>query len=178
MKAAVARARPRTAEGAIVFTDLTGFSEFTALRGDEAALEMLAMNEELLLDAMHGRGRVVKNLGDGFLLWFPTTADAISVALDVQERIEASTFEEDMPLWLRIGINYGVPLMRGDDLVGHDVNVAARIVDLAQSGEVLVSEACTQHLNSDLPEVYFEELGPVVMKGIPEAVTLYRASRL
>jgi class 3 adenylate cyclase len=178
MRAATVKQKPPTAEGAVVFTDLTGFSEFTAIRGDEAALEMLALQEDLLQKAMRSRGRIVKNLGDGFLLWFPTVADAVDSALALQSLIDDLPGDDDMALWVRIGINYGRPILRGDDLIGHDVNVAARIVDLAQSGEVLVSEVCRQYLDHELPGVYFDEIGPVVMKGIPDAVTLYRAVRL
>ncbi len=178
MKTATPRAKAPAVEGAVVFTDLTGFSEFTAIRGDEAALEMLSLQEELIRDAIGSKGRVVKNLGDGFLLWFDNVGDAVVSALCLQEKIDELPFEDDMPMWVRIGINYGRPLLRGDDLIGHDVNVAARIVDLAQSGEVLVSQACTEKLTSELDDVYFDEVGPVVMKGIPDAVTLYRAVRL
>jgi class 3 adenylate cyclase len=178
MRATASRVKAPAVEGAVVFTDLTGFSEFTAIRGDEAALEMLSLQEDLLREAIGSRGRVVKNLGDGFLLWFDQVSDAVDSALCLQEKIDDLPFEEDMPMWVRIGINYGRPLQHGDDLVGHDVNVAARIVDLAQSGEVLVSQACTEKLSGELDGVYFDEVGPVVMKGIPDAVTLYRAVRL
>ena len=44
-----------------------------------------------------------------------------------------------MPLWVRAGLHWGRPSSRGDDLVGHDVNVAARIVDVAAPGELLCS---------------------------------------
>ena len=178
MTAGATKVKAPTAEGAVVFTDLTGFSEFTAIRGDEAALEMLTLQERLLREAMESRGRIVKNLGDGFLLWFPSVVDAVDAALKLQEKIDELPAEDsDMPMWVRIGINYGRPILHGDDLIGHDVNVAARIVDFAQSGEVLVSQACTENLAAGLTDVYFDEVGPVVMKGIPDAVTLYRAVR-
>jgi class 3 adenylate cyclase len=56
------------------------------------------------------------------------------------------------------------------------VNVAARIVNVAGPGEVVVSEAAVNALGP-LPGIDFEELGPVMMKGIPEPVRLYRATR-
>ena len=65
---------------------------------------------------------------------------------------------------------------RGHDLVGHDVNVAARIVDVAGPGEVLVSDATRSAAEGLVPQVCFEELGPVVMKGIPQPIRLWRAS--
>ena len=168
----------QTVEGAIAFTDLSGFTEFTALRGDEAAVALLDAQEETIKETMGDRGRIVKNLGDGFFLWFLDPCDAVDTALKVQEKFEEQSADDDLPLWVRIGVHYGKPLRRGDDLIGHDVNVAARIVDLAQPGEVLVSEACTDAMKNDMPGVLFEEVGPVVMKGIPESITLYQAMRV
>ncbi len=178
MTTATATAPTRTADGAIAFTDLTGFSEFTAISGDEAALELLSAQERMIREALGRRGRIVKNLGDGFLLWFRDPCAAVETSLALQEVFEEQSFEHDMPLWVRIGIHYGRPLRHGRDIVGHDVNVAARIVDLAQTGEVLISQACIEAMHRALPGVYFDEVGPAVMKGIPDAVTLYRAVRV
>jgi len=167
----------RTVEGAIAFTDLSGFTEFCALKGDEATVWLLSAYEGALRDGIGNRGRIVKALGDGFLVWFGDVCDAVERCLFLQQRFEQMTFEEDFPLWVRMGVHYGRPIAHGEDLVGHDVNVAARIVDLAAPGEVLVSQACTDIIDCRLENVGFEEVGPVVMKGIPEAVTLYRAIR-
>ena len=82
-----------------------------------------------------------------------------------------------MPLGVRIGMHSGRQTRRGDDLVGHDVNVAARVVDVAGPSEVLLSEATMAKIDDRLPDVSFEELGPVVMKGIPEPMRLFRAHR-
>lgn len=169
----------RTVPGAVAFTDLSGFTEFTALRGDEAAVELISLHEQVVRNEIRPRGgRVVKSLGDGFMLWFAEACDAVQSAMNLQETFEEMSFEDDFPLWVRIGIHFGSPIRHRRDLVGHDVNLAARIVDLAAPGEVLVSQACTDNMSSRLEGVYFEEVGPVVMKGIPEAVTLYRVVRL
>ena len=69
------------------------------------------------------------------------------------------------------------PVVFGDDLIGHDVNVAARIVGVADSGEVLASEASVRGADGGLPDVEFKRLGPVVMKGIPMPINLFRAER-
>ncbi|MCH7953380.1 MAG: adenylate/guanylate cyclase domain-containing protein [Chloroflexi bacterium] len=166
-----------TREGTIVFTDLSGFTEFTALRGDAAALSLLDLQERLVLEEMGDSGRIVKNLGDGMMLWFDEALDAVQVSIALQERFEEASGEDDEPLWVRIGIHFGRPVLRGSDFIGHDVNVAARIVDLAAPGEVLVSEACTAQIEAPLDGVVFEEIGPTIMKGIPEPVPLYRVMR-
>lgn len=168
----------RTVEGAIAFTDIVGFTEFTALQGDEAALDLLARQDRVVQDTITGQGRVVKNLGDGLMLWFDDPCAGIRVSLALQERFEQESMTEDLPLWVRIGVHFGRPVRRGDDLIGHDVNVAARIAALAAPGEVLVSEACTGRVADQVPEVHFEEVGPTMMKGIPEPIALYRATIL
>lgn len=176
MTPAQATAAVHTAEGAIVFTDLAGFTEFTAVRGDEAALELLSIQERLIRLEMGEHGRVVKELGDGLMLWFDDPFQAVCCSLAFQEEFERRSSVEDLPLWVRIGIHFGHPARRGEDLVGHDVNVAARIVDLAAPGEVLVSEAAADRVKGTA-DVAFEEVGPVMMKGIPEPVAIYRAVR-
>lgn len=168
----------RTVEGAIAFTDLSGFTEFTALRGDESALQLLSSYERTLRQQIGRRGRVVKALGDGFMLWFGSACDAVESALAMMAAFEEMSFEDEFPLWVRIGVHFGKPIAHGRDLVGHDVNVASRIVNLAAPGEVLVSQACADEMNRSLEGVDFEEVGPVVMKGIPEAITLFRVIRV
>lgn len=164
--------------GVIAFTDLAGFTEFTDERGDEAALRLLAAQDRLTGDALRGRGRIIKNLGDGLMLWFDDPCTAVDSTLDLQERFEEeSAVDEDLPLWVRIGMHYGRPTPRGDDIFGRDVNVAHRIVELAAPGEVLVSEALKQQVAEGLPDVVFDEIGPTLMKGIREPVPLYRALR-
>ena len=165
----------RAVEGAIVFTDLAGFTEFTAVRGDDAALALLSLQERLVRHEMGDSGRIVKNLGDGLMLWFDDACDAVRTALGLQESFEESASDDEFPLWVRIGVHYGRCARRGRDLIGHDVNVAARIVELAAPGEVLVSESATERAREALPEVVFEEVGPTLMRGIPNPVGLFRA---
>jgi class 3 adenylate cyclase len=162
--------------GAIVFTDLVGFTEFTALSGDDAALELLSAQDRLVDAVLPPRARVVKELGDGLLLYFADSAEAVQTGLDLQRAFEAESESTGLPLWIRVGMHAGAARERGQDLVGHDVNVAARIVDVAGAGEVLVSDAVRVDAQPRVPDVEFAELGPVVMKGIPDPIRLWRAS--
>lgn len=164
-------------QGAIVFTDLVGFTEFTALAGDEAALALLAAQDRVVSETLPKDAWVVKELGDGLLLFFPDSVAAVLTGLALQESLDAESDATGLPLWIRIGLHAGHARRRGDDLVGHDVNVAARIVDQAGPGEVLVSEPARAEVDDRVPGVSFDELGPVVMKGIPEPIRLWRVSR-
>jgi class 3 adenylate cyclase len=169
-------APPQVVVGAVVFTDIVGFTEYTAIEGDERALELLTVQEQLVQAALPQGARVVKELGDGLLLWFPDACDAVTSALALQARFEAESSRLFVPLWVRMGMHWGHQTRRRDDLVGHDVNVASRIVNVAAPGEVLVSEATVAAVGDRETGARFEEIGPVVMKGLPEPVRLFRAT--
>ena len=164
----------RSTEGTVVFTDIVGFTEFTALRGDDEANALLSKQERLVRSVLPPKARIVKELGDGLLLWFEDASEALTTTLRLQQLYEESA-DSDMPLWVRAGVHSGRQTYRGDDLIGHDVNVASRVADVAGPAEVLISDATLQAIGDKLPDVEFDELGPVVMKGLPEPMRLYRA---
>jgi class 3 adenylate cyclase len=168
--------RSEVIEGTVVFTDIVGFTEFTALQGDEGAMQLLSVQERLVRGVLPPESRIVKELGDGLLLWFDDACAAVRTSLRLQERFEHESSNSELPLWVRCGMHTGRQTRRGTDLIGHDVNIAARVVDVAGPGEVLLSEATQRRVEGGLPDVWFDELGPVVMKGIPEPVRLYRAT--
>jgi adenylate cyclase len=169
---------PEKVQGAIAFTDLVGFTEFTATRGDQEALAVLGAQDAIVRTALPDGARVVKELGDGLLLFFPDSSVAISACLAILDGFEVAADVDTMPLWVRAGLHWGRPSSRGDDLVGHDVNVAARIVDVAAPGELLCSGSMLAEVSGgDRHAVEFVELGPVMMKGIPDPIDLYRVER-
>jgi adenylate cyclase len=162
--------------GAIAFTDIVGFTEFTAVQGDTEAIALLDRQEQLVRAALPSGSRIVKELGDGLLLWLPEAYPALVTALELLDRFGEAA--QPSALWVRIGMHWGCPAPRGDDLVGHDVNLAARIVDVAGPGELLLSATVRDALDAAAAAALrFDELGPVVMRGIPDPVRLYRASR-
>jgi adenylate cyclase len=159
--------------GAIVFTDIVGFTQLTDERGDDVALALLERQEQMVRAALPDCSRVVKELGDGLLLWFDSPREAIDTCLRLQAEFDRSG-DDDVPLWVRIGMHWGCPRRRGDDIVGRDVNLAARIVELAGPGDVLCSEA-TVNEAGDMGGIVFEPLGPVFVRGIAEPVPIVRA---
>ena len=166
----------KTAEGTIVFTDIVGFTEFTATRGDAEALQLLAIQDRLVQSALPEGARLVKELGDGLLLFYPEPAGALRSVFALHRGFEDESTATGLALWIRVGMHHGTALQRGADLIGHDVNVASRIADVAAPGEVLVSDAIRAGVDPSAAHVCFTELGPVVMKGIPEPIRLWRAT--
>jgi adenylate cyclase len=120
---------------AIVFTDLEGFTPYTASAGDDAATTLLAEHHLAVGPVVRSRGgRVVKRLGDGLMLSFGDPAAAVHCAVELLDTAPA-------PLRLRAGVHCGDVVVTRDDIIGHTVNVAARVTEAAAGGEVLVTEA-------------------------------------
>lgn len=123
---------PRT----FCFADLTGFTNFTAEQGDDAAANLLSAFRSVVRDVASARGvRVAKWLGDGLMVVAVEQSDAVAFALDLERRAQ----ECCTPLALRIGIASGYALLfEGDDYIGSAVNLAARLCDAAGPNEVLL----------------------------------------
>ena len=163
-----------TAHGAFAFCDLAGFTAFTAERGDDAALELVTAFGSHVVDRLPADARIVNRVGDGLLLHFEEPAGAVSTLLALTDRC-AEVATPASPLWVRTGVHVGEARRLGDDLIGHDINVAARIGELAGAGEVIASESARSA--DPAVDVCFEALGPAFVKGIRDPLALYRASR-
>ncbi len=136
-------------ELALVFTDLVGFSSWALQAGDAATLDLLrqvGIAEENAVVA-HG-GRIVKRLGDGLMASFLGAPDAVQAALDAQAAVAEVEVEGYRPR-LRVGVHYGRPRRLGGDLLGIDVNVAARVGEAAKADQVLASEAVLVRLDPE-----------------------------
>jgi adenylate cyclase len=154
---------------AVVFTDLEGFTRFTARQGDEAARTLLAEHQRITGPIVRSRGgKVVKRLGDGLMLTFPSAEAAVHAALDLV----------DVPsqLRLRAGVHCGEAVVTADDLIGHDVNVAARVAAAAGGGEVLATVAVRDSVG-DLRGVEFGRARRKSFKGVGEPVSVCPVTR-
>lgn len=158
------------AELAIVFTDLEGFTSFTAGAGDDAALALLAEHHRAVGPIVRSRGgRVVKRIGDGLLLTFPSTDAAVLAALEL-----VPTAPE--PLRLRAGVHCGEVVATRDDVVGHVVNVAARVTESARGGQVLVTASVRDSI--EVPGVAFTRARRRSFKGVGEPIAVCEARPL
>jgi len=155
---------------AVVFTDFDGFTAFTARHGDAAASELLAELSRVVGPIVRSRGgRIVKHLGDGRLITFPAPEAAVLGALELVEAAPG-------PLRMRAGGHWGHAIVSRDDVIGHDVNVAARVTDIVPAGGVLVTEPL-RDAAPDVPGVRFGRAMRRRMKGIDPPVRVCRVSR-
>lgn len=150
---------------AIVFTDLEGFTRFTSRCGDEAAIALLAEHHRVIGPIVRSRGgKVVKRLGDGLMLSFPSAEAAVLAALEL-------VGVPPEPLRLRAGVHAGEAVVTADDLIGHDVNVAARVAASAKGGQVVATTAVRDAVG-ELRGVEFGRARRRSFKGVDEAVSV------
>lgn len=161
--------------GAVLFTDLVGFTEYTDSVGDASALQVLdrqtSMAHSVIEDREHAR--IVKELGDGLMLWSETAADGLETAVGLLDSIDRARRAGEFPLAVRMGLHYGSALTRGDDIIGQTVNIAARLSDIAGPGELLVSEQLVDALDH-LTTPSLRAIGPVTVKGLQSPIWVHR----
>jgi adenylate cyclase len=133
---------------AILFTDLVGFSSWALEAGDGPALELLSKvggAEEGAIS--ENGGAVVKRLGDGAMAVFSDGEHAVLAALEAQRRLREIEVEGHTPR-LRAGVHVGRPRRVRRDFLGVDVNIAARVGEMAKGDEVLISSPTREALAS------------------------------
>jgi class 3 adenylate cyclase/ABC-type oligopeptide transport system substrate-binding subunit len=153
----------------VMFTDLEASTDTTTRLGDDAAAAFFATHDRIVREQFeaHG-GRRVKSTGDGFLALFDSARSAIACALAIQRDLAA---QEDGPR-VRIGINAGEVREHESELFGAAINLAARVMDRAAGGEILVTDTVRQ-LAGTMPAVRFRDRGRVALKGFPERQRLH-----
>lgn len=152
----------------IVFVDVSGFTTFTAAEGDRAASELLGKLEPLVFRcAKLGKGEVVKHLGDGFLLAFPSASQAVRAAIALREQVRSERAGEDgILLPVRVAVHAGEPLVEEGDLLGHDVNLTARLLDHCAPDEIIVSDPAKAMAEKRLKKARFRDRRRVKIRGL------------
>jgi adenylate cyclase len=124
---------------AVLFTDLVGFSTWALEAGDELAIGLLReVSNAIEPPILSRRGEIVKRLGDGLMGAFRDADSAAHAAFEGCERVASIEVDGYTPC-LRTGIHLGRPRKVGRDYFGVDVNIAARLAEAAEPGEILVS---------------------------------------
>jgi adenylate cyclase len=164
--------------GSVLFTDLVGFTEYTDAAGDAAALRVLDAQTSLVSSILDCEpdSRVVKELGDGLMVWLAHPVTAVDVACRLLDGFRQAQSDDRIPLAVRMGMHFGEAIVRGADFIGQTVNIASRVSDLAGPGELLVSEGVVAAVRDSLVSRSFEPVGPTQVKGVQAPVWLYRVA--
>ena len=160
---------------AILAADVVGFSRL--MEADEpGTLSRLQVNRrDVVLPQVtaHG-GRLVKLMGDGSLIEFPSIVSAVACAIEIQTSMAG--IEIDIPvdkrIRYRIGINLGDVMVDGDDIYGDGVNVAARLQELAPASGIAISSSVRDHIAGKIP-LQLEDRGEQILKNIERPVRVF-----
>jgi len=175
--------RPANAEVTLVFTDLVSFSSWSLEAGDEATLRLLRrvaqVAEPPVLDS---GGQIVKRMGDGMMAVFNDPATALRATVEALAAVKTVEVQGYTPR-MRAGIHTGRPQRIGSDWLGVDVNVAARVMERATRGGLIISGQTLERISAE----EMETLGVSVKRvrrqvfaprqaGVPADLMMYRIS--
>jgi adenylate cyclase len=160
-------------ELAILFADLRGYSQWALEAGDGTSADLLRNADALITGSVDAcEGQVVKRLGDGTMAIFPDCAQAVNAAFHAISEVDELSSNGGFSPPLRAGVHVGTPQRIGDDFIGVDVNVAARLCEAAPGGQVLVSEEVRQRAGTD---GFTTEPTECELRGVPSSLEIYRA---
>jgi adenylate cyclase len=132
-----------------------------------------------ILDRLIGehRGRIANTAGDSVLAEFGSAVEAVQCAVEAQAALaEAnSSLAPDRRIHFRIGIHIGDVMVRGGDLFGDGVNIAARLQSIAKPGGICISGATYDQVHKVLP-ITFADLGAQQVKNIQEPIRAYQVA--
>ena len=159
---------------AIFVADVAGYSRLMSI--DERGTLRILTAYRAIMDGkiLERRGRIANTAGDSVLAEFPSVVDAVECAIAVQRALskESSGVAIDSAVRFRIGINVGDVIIRGGDLLGDGINVAARLEGIAEPGGICVSGAAYEQVEDKI-EVTFKSLGRQALKNIPKPIEAY-----
>lgn len=154
----------------LMFSDIEGFTAYVEAHGDEAGRALLQQHHRIFREHLKRHDGVeIKNMGDGFMLCFTSARKALTCAAQVQADLERCSF----PLGVRIGVHAGEPLQDGEDLTGQMVNLAARVMDQADGGQILLTEV-VKNLAGSLKGFQYVDQSVRRLPGISQPQQLYQ----
>ncbi len=161
---------------AILVADVVGYSRLMG-KDEAGTLDALKAHRDELIDpkvAEHS-GRIVKLMGDGALVEFPSVVEAVHCAVEIQRGMTERNAEvaDARRIEFRIGINVGDVIVEADDIYGDGVNVAARLEALAEPGGICVSRAVRDQIRDKL-DLPLDDLGEVEVKNIARPIRVFR----
>lgn len=161
-------------ELAILFADLREFSPWALKVGDERSASLLRTADAVITEAVEARdGLVVKRLGDGTMAIFTDSSEAVDAAFSAIHEVRRIEADGYRPL-LRAGVHAGKPQRIGDDFVGVDVNIAARLCEAAPGGEILISDPVRERVEQTGVQARSTDTR---LRGVPPELSIFRVQR-
>ena len=157
----------------ILFTDMENSAALRQQLGDAKAQELVHVHNTIVRDGLkkHG-GSEIKHTGDGIMASFPSASGALHCAITIQRAVAKYVRDRpDAPLGVYIGMNAGEPIAEEQDLFGTSVDLAKRICDEAQAGEIFASDVVRQLVAGK--GFLFADRGESALRGFEDPVRVY-----
>jgi class 3 adenylate cyclase/YHS domain-containing protein len=160
-------------KAAVVFIDLSSFTPLAEAMGDATAADVLERFSRIVRTSVGAfGGRIVKQIGDAFMLVFQDARSAVACALE----IDSDAAKEPQFPAVRAGVQWGDLLYREGDYVGSNVNIAARLASEADRHQVLMTADVRKEV-AGTPGIEFARLGKRALKGLGGRFELFTARR-
>ena len=159
----------------VLSADICGYSAIAEQNDDDAVAAVLAFNAALSKACQHFNGRIFHKAGDGFLAEFNSAHDGLRAAVLFQRNLQDGSQHDSLqqPVTARVGVHVDDVYEQDDgDLLGHGVNVAARLQAAAAEGEILVSQQAISLLREKL-DVKLHKRGALSLRNIDEPVIAF-----
>jgi class 3 adenylate cyclase len=157
----------------ILFTDMASSTALTQQLGDATAQEVRRTHNEIVRSALQEHsGNEIKHTGDGIMASFSTASSALDAAIAIQRGVAAhKDANPDSPLAVYVGLNAGEPIAEDDDLFGTSINLASRICDHAEAGQILAADVVRQLAAGK--DFSFNDRGETKLRGFEESVRVF-----
>jgi class 3 adenylate cyclase len=157
----------------ILFTDMEGSTDLTQRLGDAKAQDVLRTHNNIVRDALKTHsGTETKHTGDGIMASFTSASSALGAAVAIQKALaDHNEANPNTAIRVRIGLNAGEPVAEDEDLFGTAVQLAARVCDKAEPGQILVADVVQQLAAGK--GFTFEDRGEASLKGFEKPVRLH-----
>ncbi|MGV9801410.1 adenylate/guanylate cyclase domain-containing protein [Mycobacterium sp. NPDC003449] len=153
----------------IMFSDIEGSTALNERMGDRTRVRLLGRHDRLVNRYVKSHsGHIVKSQGDGYMIAFAQPSQAVRCGIDLQRALG----RQSDGIRVRIGIHTGRSVLRGDDLFGRNVAMAARVAAQADGAQILVSEPVRAALSSR-DDIAFDEGRDAELKGFSGSYRLY-----
>lgn len=158
---------------AVLFADISGSTRLYELLGDTRAFAAINNCLDLLrrVTAAHG-GHVVKTIGDEIMAVLPSADAAVQAACEMQTEVTALPPVEDTRIAIRVGLHFGTVLETDSDVFGDTVNIAARMAKIANSAQIITSDAAVSRLHP-IMRASARMLDALTVKGKTEDICVF-----
>jgi len=160
---------------AIMFTDIKGFSKKMG-QSEEVAMQLLRAHETFMRNTIAKyNGKVIKSIGDSFMVDFPSAVNAVRCAVEIQESLwkENQNKSELEKIQIRIGIHLGDVIILGNDIFGDGVNIASRLEAITEPDRISISRDIYNQVKNKM-KLEAVGVGSIQLRNISEPVEVYQ----